>query len=131
MGSVFPIFNYPNTNEQKSKETAIYHYHKIEIVSPKPSNTYEQGIPTARLTTIKSIVADVLMCLGSVMGLLAGLALALQSAGLASPALPILANLFMPAVAIILAGSHLSKPDIKPNTNLRLSTGIPGLTFHA
>jgi hypothetical protein len=129
MSSIFPIFNYPNTNEPKNKENIVYHYHRIEIVNPKLSNSSEPGFPPTRIATIKSIGADVLICLGSLMGLLAGMALALQSAGLAAPALTILANLLMPAVAAVLAGSHLSKPDLKPNTNVRLSTGIPGLTF--
>jgi hypothetical protein len=131
MNYIFPNLNYPNTTDPKGKEQVIFHYHKIEIVNNKPSNTYETGTTPTRIATIKSIGGDILIFLGSLMGLIAGMALALQSAGLASPTVAVLANLLMPAVATVLAGSHLSKLDLKANTNLRLSTGIPGLTFQS
>lgn len=130
VNSIFPNFNH-TSNDLSNPGTIFYHYHKFEIVDTRPPKTYEER-PLTRAETIKNIVADALIILGSVMAILAGTALTLQTVGISSPVLPLLANLLMPSVAAILTGFNLSKNEIRaPGTQLRLPTGLPGLTFSA
>ncbi len=130
MNSMSTNFNHHKINGFPSNGNIIYHYHKLEVITPKSSMSLDPK-PLHRIDKIKNVTGNILILLGSLMALLAGLAITLQTAGLTTPEITILANLLMPALAAILTGSHLSKDQAKaPGTSLKLPTGLPGLTFN-
>jgi len=124
MNSIFPSF------PTQKQEIVHYHHHKIEIIIPQKSQTFSPA-PMTRADRIKNAIADTLIILGTLMAVIAGTALTFQTAGFASPLLPVLSNLFMPSIAAILTGFQLSKNEIRANAQMRIATGVPGITFGA
>lgn len=107
-----------------------YHHHTIEIILPEKTAKGGNAPPTTT-EKIKNVIADILIILGTLMALVAGTALTLQTAGVGSPMLSVLSNLFMPSVAAVLTGFQLSQNQIRANAQLRLATGVPGITIGA
>jgi hypothetical protein len=129
MNSISTNFNYPKINDFPSNGNILYHYHKLEVITPQSSVSLDSK-PLQRIDKIKKVTGNILILLGSLMTLLAAVAITLQTVGLTTPKITILANLLMPSLAAILTGSHLSRDQVKsPGTSFRIPTGVPGLTF--
>lgn len=118
-------------NPAKPKDDCTYHYHKIELIQPKSLNTSRCITPTLG-EQIVGIVGNALILFGALLVLSSIGAFTFQAAGISIfMKLPEFEHLIMPAIAALLTGIHLSKNELKAATQIKLETGIPGLTFSA